>query len=104
MKTFAIAVNIHDHNSYDGVFHNQVERHNRIKHNLNPVNPHDTAPSRKFFDEHFIPNYNKDNLFAFTISNLGQQFVRDLLEETLSDTEFFNFKPTGLWPIERESG
>ena len=97
MKTFAIAVNIHDHNSYDGVFHNQVERHNRIKHNLNPANPHDTAPSRKFFDEHFIPNYNKDNLFAFTISNLGQQFVRDLLEETLSDTEFFNFKPTGLW-------
>ena len=97
MKPFAIAVNIHDHNSYDGVFHNQIERHNRIKHNLNPANPHDVVPSRKFFDEHFIPNYNKDNLFAFTISNLGQQFVRDLLEETLSDTEFFNFKPTGLW-------
>jgi carbamoyltransferase len=97
MKPFAIAVNIHDHNSYDGVFHNQVERHNRIKHNLNPTNSHDVVPSRTFFDEHFIPNYNKDNLFAFTISNLGQQFVRDLLEETLSDTEFFNFKPTGLW-------
>ena len=34
MKIFSIAVNIHDHNTYDGVFHNQIERHNRRKHNI----------------------------------------------------------------------
>ena len=31
---FAVALNLHDHNTYDGVFHNQLERHTRFKHNL----------------------------------------------------------------------
>ena len=97
MKIVSVAVNIHDHNTYDGVFHNQVERHNRRKHNLNRENPHDTTYSREFFHEHFVPNYNTDRVFAFTVSNLGQEFVLDLLEETLPDTEFLNFNPTNLW-------
>ena len=97
MKIFSIAVNIHDHNTYDGVFHNQIERQSRIKHNLNPKNSHDPEPSRKFFKEYFLPNYNtKDQIFAFTVSNLGQEFVLDLLQETL-DTKFLDFKPTSLW-------
>ena len=97
MKIFAAAVNIHDHNTYDGIFHNQVERHNRRKHNLNYKNPHDTTYSREFFNEHFVPNYNTDCVFAFTVSNLGQEFVLDLLEETLPDTDFLNFNPINLW-------
>ena len=98
MNIFSIAVNIHDHNTYNGVFHNQVERHNRIKHNLNPNNSHDPEPSRQFFQENFIPNYNnKDNVFAFTVSNLGQEFVIDLLEETIGNKDFLSFNPTNLW-------
>jgi carbamoyltransferase len=100
MKVFAVAVNIHDHNTYDGVFHNQVERHNRRKHNLNRENPHDRTHSREFFDEHFVPNYinsTKDDIFAFTVSNLGQEFVLDLLQATLPDTDFLHFYPTNLW-------
>jgi len=100
MKIFSVAVNIHDHNTYDGVFHNQLERHNRIKHNLNRKNPQDPTYSRKFFYEHFIPNYNNtgtDDVFAFTVSNLGQEFVLDLLRETLPDTDFLNFRPINLW-------
>jgi carbamoyltransferase len=97
MKIVSVAVNIHDHNTYDGIFHNQVERHNRRKHNLNRKNPHDTTYSREFFNEQFIPNYNADHVFAFTVSNLGQEFVIDLLQETLPDTNFLEFNPTNLW-------
>ena len=97
MNIFSVAVNIHDHNTYDGVFHNQIERHNRVKHNLNPTNSHDPEPSKKFFREHFIPNYKKDHQFAFTVSNLGQEFVRDILEETIGNLDFLEFKPKSLW-------
>ena len=31
---YIIALNLHDHNTYDGSFHNQRERHTRFKHNL----------------------------------------------------------------------
>ena len=30
----AVALNLHDQNTYDGVYHNQRERHTRFKHNL----------------------------------------------------------------------
>ena len=33
-KIYAVALNLHDHNTYDGVYHNQRERHTRFKHNL----------------------------------------------------------------------
>jgi carbamoyltransferase len=100
MKIYSVAVNIHDHNTYNGVFHNQVERHLRRKHNLNPSNPHDPEPSRDFFREHFIPKFKDrtdDEIFAFTCSNLGQQFVKNLLEETVGNLDFLNFKPKNLW-------
>lgn len=98
---FSIAVNIHDHNTYNGKWHNQVERHNRVKHNLNPLNSHDTTPSREFFKQEFLPNYNaaleNNNIFAFTVSNLGQEFVRDMLEDTIGNLDFLDFKPEKLW-------
>jgi carbamoyltransferase len=100
MKIFSIAVNIHDHNTYDGILHRQEERYTRRKHNLNRANAHDPTYSREFFFEHFLPNYkrsNKDDVFAFTVSNLGQEFVLDLLKETLPDTNFLSFNPTNLW-------
>jgi carbamoyltransferase len=98
MKIFSIAVNIHDHNWYDGNLHYQAERYTRKKHNLNRDNSHDTVPSREFFVEHFIPKFNdKSHKIAFTVSNLGQQFVRDLIEETIGELDFLNFKPEHLW-------
>jgi carbamoyltransferase len=100
MKFFSVAVNIHDHNTYDGEYHHQAERYTRRKHNLNWVNPQDPTYSREFFLEHFLPNYkkaDKDNIFAFTVSNLGQEFVIDLLKETLPDTNFLSFDPKNLW-------
>lgn len=97
MKIFSIAVNIHDHNWYDGNLHYQAERYTRRKHNLNKHNSHDPTYSREFFQEFFIPNYKKDHVFAFTVSNLGQEFVRDLLEKTIGNLDFLNFKPKHLW-------
>ena len=34
IKIFATALNLHDHNTYDGVWHNQRERFTRFKHNM----------------------------------------------------------------------
>ena len=100
MKINSVALNIHDHNTYDGVFHRQVERHNRVKHNLNPKNPHDPTLSRKFFHNSVVPlikNRNDENIFAFTVSNLGHEFVSDLLEEQFPGKEFLNLRPKYLW-------
>lgn len=98
MKIFSVAVNIHDHNWYDGDVHYLAERHTRVKHNLNPVNSHDPEPSRKFFKQHFIPRFgNKNELFAFTCSNLGQEFVKDLLEGIIGNLDFLDFSPRNLW-------
>jgi len=102
MKIYSAAINIHDHNTYDGVFHNQIERHNRVKHNLNPDNSHDPSPSREFFNDYILPMYNEsqtdeNTLFAFTVSNLGQEFVLDLLEHHIGDKDFLHFYPKNLW-------
>jgi carbamoyltransferase len=100
MNIFSIAVNMHDHNTYDGITHRQEERYTRRKHNLTRGNPHDPTPSREFFLEKFIPHYknrSNDDVFSFTCSNLGKEFVLDLLTETLGETDFLNFKPTTLW-------
>lgn len=100
MNIFAIALNIHDHNWYDGEKHYLAERYTRWKHNLNPDNPQDPTPSREFFLEHFLPNYKNqtnNDVFAFTCSNLGQQFVIDLVEEHMGDKSFLDFKPKNLW-------
>ena len=100
MSIFAVALNIHDHNTYDGDVHIQIERHNRKRHNLNPTNPHDPMPSKKFFKEHVLDafkNRSKDNVFAFTVSNLGQEYVTDLLKEHFPNRNFLKFKPMTLW-------
>jgi carbamoyltransferase len=100
INIFSIAVNMHDHNTYDGVFHLQEERYSRKKHNLVSTDPQDPTPSREFFLEHFLPKYkNKsvDSVFAFTCSNLGKEFVLDLIDDTIGNRDFLNFKPKNLW-------
>ena len=100
MSIYSVALNIHDHNSYDGVFHNQIERHNRVKHNLNYDNPHDPTRSKQFFIEHVLPKYkarNEENQFAFTISNLGYEFVKDLIDEHFDDKSFLDYRPKNIW-------
>ena len=100
MSIFAVALNIHDHNTYNGDVHIQIERQNRKRHNLNPANPHDAFPSQKFFKEHVLEafkNRTQDNVFAFTVSNLGQEYVSDLLDQHFPNKNFLDFKPLTLW-------
>lgn len=100
MNINSVALNIHDHNTYDGSFHNQIERHNRVKHNLDRKNPHNPIPSRKFFLDYVLPKFEKrddENIFAFTVSNLGEEFVTELLDRYFPTKEFLEFNPINLW-------
>jgi len=98
MKIFSVAANMHDHNTYDGVFHRQEERYSRKKHNLSAADPHDPTPSREFFIAQFLTRHKSpDTIIAFTYSNLGKKFVLDLLEENLNEKDFLSFKPVNLW-------
>ena len=49
MQIFSVALSPHDHNTYDGAFHNQRERYTRLKHNV-PYHfdsyPHHSLKSR----------------------------------------------------------
>ncbi len=63
-KIFSIALNSHDHNTYDGVWHNQRARQTRFKNNLpyhteayahqsDILNPDDYRLNDKFVDDYF---------------------------------------------------
>ena len=70
-RPFAVALNLHDHNTYDGKFHNQLERFTRFKHNLpyhaeayahqsDILNPGDYRLNDQFIDKFFNDPY--DNI------------------------------------------
>lgn len=75
---FSIAIGPHDHNTYDGVFHNQIERYSRIKHNFDKT--------QEFFDEYYKPN----NPLCLTVTIGG-------IEKTGFKHECLSFKPKKLW-------
>ncbi len=107
MKIYSVALNIHDHNSYDGVFHNQVERYSRKKHNIpwhadaypwqpDHLNIDDGKYSQKFYDEHF--NFDRSDVLAFTTTVGGMKHLSR--HEIPSD--FLKFKPKTLWDYKFE--
>ena len=74
-KIMAVALNLHDHNTYDGVWHNQRERQTRFKHNLpyrveayahqsDVLNPSDYRLNDEFTKEYFKKP--DDGILAFT--------------------------------------
>ena len=89
MKIFSIALNSHDHNTYDGSYHMQSERITRLKHNIR--DREDSKSVQKFYDEYY-KDYNK-TLLAFTLTKLGISYLNNhRIEKT-----FLNFKPKHLW-------
>ena len=100
MKIFSAAINMHDHNTYDGTFHNQAERYTRRKHNLVPNDPSNSEPGRDFYTEHILPRLNQRSdaeVIAFTCSNLGEKMVSALIDKVIPNTEYKNFTPKSLW-------
>jgi carbamoyltransferase len=100
MKIFSVALNLHDHNTYDGVFHNQRERFTRFKHNLpyhtktythqsDILNPADYSLNDEFVKEYFKK---KDNVLAFTYTYGGIKMCKDILPK-----DVFNYQPKKLW-------
>ena len=105
---FAVALNLHDHNTYDGVFHNQRERFTRFKHNLpyhaeaydhqsDILNPGDYRLNDEFTEKYFKSPDN--GILAFTYTYGG---IRKAKEELLNTTlkghdEIFNYDPKTLW-------
>ena len=99
-KIFAVALNLHDHNTYDGVFHNQRERYTRFKHNL----PYHTEaydhqsdilnPADYRLNDEFVKEYWKktDDVLAFTYTYGGVRMCKDMLPQ-----DVFDYKPKKLW-------
>jgi len=108
MKIFSVALSPHDHNTYDGIFHNQRERYTRLKHNIpwhfdsyphhseqDKMNQDDKSAGIKFYDEYFKPQDHELLAFTTTIGGIKQIPHADINEE------FLNFTPTNLWDYMR---
>ncbi len=94
---FAVALNLHDHNTYDGVFHNQRERYTRIKHNVPDMNMDDYRLNEKFYKEYFKKKENEVLAFTFTVGGVRHS-KETLLRTTLKDDPLvFDFKPKKLF-------
>jgi len=100
MNIFSVALNLHDHNTYDGMFHNQRERHTRFKHNLpyhaeayahqsDILNPADYRLNNEFVKQYWKKT---NDVLAFTYTYGGVRMCRDMLPQ-----DVFNYEPKKLW-------
>ena len=108
VKIIAVALNLHDHNTYDGVFHNQRERHTRFKHNL-PYKAEAYAHQSDILDpgdyklnDEFTEKYFKkpdDGVLAFSYTFGGVRKSKEELLKTIlkGHDEIFNYDPKTLW-------
>mgnify|MGYP006152264739 CR=1 FL=1 len=107
-KIMGVALNLHDHNTYDGVWHNQRERQTRFKHNLpyhaeayahqsDILNTNDYRLNDEFTKEYFKKP--DDGVLAFTYTYGGVRMSKpELLEGILKDhDEIFDWQPKNLW-------
>ena len=85
-KIFAVALNLHDHNTYDGVWHNQRERFTRFKHNLpyhteaydhqsDILNPGDYRLNDEFVKEYWKKTDDVLYLVAAVMNSRARLFV-----------------------------
>ena len=110
MKTiFSASYGPHDHNTYDGVWHNQVERYSRLKHNVpwhfdsyphhttaDKMNQNDNSAGQKFYDETYKPDEHEVFAFTTTIGGLKQ------IDNAAFPQKFLDFTPTNLWDYSME--
>lgn len=110
MKIFSVAFGPHDHNTYDGVLHNQVERHTRRKHNIpwhydayphhttvDKMNSQDNSSGQEFYKEYYKPEDHEIFAYTTTIGGVAQ------MPELKSKTEFMDWKPNNLWDYKQDN-
>jgi len=102
MKIFSVALNLHDHNTYDGIFHNQRERHTRFKRNVpysdnNTLDLNDFTLNDAFYKEYFKKQ--KNIILAFSYTNGGIQKCKEILFDTVlkGHDDILKFKPKKLF-------
>ncbi len=99
-KIFAVALNLHDQNTYNGVWHNQRERFTRFKHNL-PLKADSYAHQEQLntgdykLNNEFVKDYFRKQegaVLAFSMTVGGIRMCKDILPK-----EVLDYKPTHLW-------
>lgn len=99
-KIFAVALNLHDQNVYNGVWHNQRERFTRFKHNLpykadsyahqEQLNTNDYELNNEFVKDYFKKQEGAVLGFSMTVG--GIRMCKDILPK-----EVLDYKPKELW-------
>ena len=81
----AVALNLHDHNVYDGKFHRQMERYTRFKHNLKrkdgKLDTNNYDLNNEFVNEYFKKT---NDILAFSYTIGGIRKIRDILDKELN--------------------
>ena len=107
-KIYAVALNLHDHNTYDGEHHNQRERHTRFKHNLpykaeayahqsDILNVSDYRLNDEFTSKYFHKAPGEVLAFTYTFGGIRKS-KEELLDTILKGhDEIFNYDPKKLW-------
>ncbi len=111
MKIFSAAFGPHDHNTYDGVWHNQRERYTRRKHNIpwhydayphhntvDKMNRQDNSSGGEFYNEYWKPEDPKIFAYTTTIGGVAQ------MPELASKKEFMDWEPTTRWGPREKGG
>ena len=109
MKIFSAAFGPHDHNTYDGVWHNQRERYTRRKHNIpwhydayphyntvDKMNSQDNSSGQEFYNEYCNPIVTETFAFTTTIGGVAQ------MPELESRFEFKDWVPSNLWDYKKD--
>ena len=108
MKIFSAAFGPHDHNTYDGVFHNQRERYTRRKHNIpwhydayphhntvDKMNKEDKSSGQEFYKDYWKPENHEIFAYTTTVGGVAQ------MPELESKKEFMDWHPTNLWDYKK---
>ncbi len=114
-KIYAVAINLHDHNTYDGEYHNQRERHTRFKHNLpyraeaynhqsDILNPGDYTLNDQFIQEYLKKP--EDGVLAFTYTYGGVRKSKEELWNGIfkGHDEIFDYEVKTLWQNHYKDG
>lgn len=109
MKIFSAAFGPHDHNTYDGEWHNQRERYTRRKHNIpwhfdayphhstvDKMNRRDDSAGQQFYDTYWCPEDHEVFAYTTTIGGVKQMPKLKHMES------FMEWQPDHLWDYKQQ--